>query len=230
MRIAIAAIAVVLATMTASLASAATLTLDEFDGPAGGQSIIIGLVDVGSKFSVKSTGLSAVGGSRTLQTEVEAVQPGGSEYSVEVNRGTTPGNYQLKDSVSVDIVGTIVYDADGALLDLDLSSFGGLTLFGVSSDVSTELRITLDTDGGGSSAASSLQAPGFLGNVSFLWGDFSPGANLANVDRITISVNPTRGGDVKIESFAAVPEPSSVAMLPAALVGLLLARGRRAGR
>jgi hypothetical protein len=203
--------------------------IDEFDEPAAGQTVTP-LVNpfVGSSSTSTATGLvDVLGGSRDLTLTAQAVFAGGSQANAEINLITSPGNFQLTNSIRVDSVVEIAWDANDAGLDTDFSAFTGLALQGVENDLSTSYTLTLATFGGGS--ASLTLAPGaeFSGNLDFSFASFIGSLNLADVDSIVLEVDGARGADVIIDRLVAVPEPTTAAALAVGLAGLAWMGRRR---
>ena len=66
----------------------------------------------------------------------------------------------------------------------------------------------------------------FEGNLTFPFAGFVGGANLANIDRISLGFESGRSGDVSIGSLITVPEPASAGLAVLSGLGLLLRRRR----
>lgn len=211
------------------------LTIDNFDDPAGGQSAAIFNGTPGATASSTALGLAALGGSRSINVEIEATILGGSSSSVEANAFTSPNNFQFTTSSKVDSKGWIVWDANGTGLNVDFAAGSAFVLSGLDDDLATTYAIKVETFGGGSSEAAVTTAGNDAGlDLVLPFGSFSAGANWLDIDRITLLVNPPRGGDVSIDSLTvqrAVPDPlaTGTALLAASAL-LILARGLRAVR
>jgi hypothetical protein len=108
-----------------------------------------------------------------------------------------------------------------------MSGFAGLRLAGVLNDFLTPFTLTLDTFGGGSSSTTNSI---LLGDLDLLFSSLVGTANLSDIDRISILIDPQRGGDVKIDEIVTVektivPLPSTLLLLGSGLFGLV--GGRR---
>jgi hypothetical protein len=214
--------------MAAAGAVQALPIIDEFDAPVGGQSLSLANPTAGDSVSDSKTGLAGVaGGSRDLTLTVQDVFAGGSQVTAEINLATSPGNFQLLNSIRVDSLVTIGWDADGAGLNLDLSAFTSLALEGVENDLSTTYKLIVATSGGGSSELTLPATAGFTGSLDFAFASFVGTANLADVDSIVLEIDGARGADVIIDRLVAVPEPTTAAALGLGLAGLAWMGGRR---
>ncbi len=204
--------------------------LDDFDSPLTGQVVSLTNPTAGSTASNVETGLAGVvGGSRALALTAQAVFAGGSQAQAEINLTTSPGNFQLTNSIRIDSLVTIGWDANGGGLNTDLSAFTGLALEGVENDLSTTYKITLTTSGGGSSSLTLTAGAGFAGNLDFSFGSFTGSVDLADVDALVLEIDGARGADVIIDRLVAVPEPGTALALGLGLTGLgWLGRRRQA--
>jgi hypothetical protein len=194
-------------------------TIDAFDSPVGGQSVTILNGIAGSTASSLATGLPTLGGSRKISIEVESILPGGNQTEAAINTFTTPSNYQLTQSTTVNGFGLIIYDANSAGLNADLSGFAGLRLAGVVNDFLTPFSLTLETFGTGSSSTTNSI---LSGDLDFLFSSLVGTANLTDIDRITIKIDPQMGGDVKIDNITTfVPIPATMLLFGSGLLGLV---------
>jgi hypothetical protein len=210
-----------------SPASALTI-LDDFDAPAGGQAVTLTNPAVNVPQTNSVSGLAGVvGGSRDLTLEAQAVFAGGSQAQAEINLATSPGNFQLANSIRIDSVVTITYDANGAGLDTDLTAEPILRLVGVENDLATTYTITLTTNGGGTSTLSIAQAAGFTGDIDFDLASFTGTADFADIDSIALEVDGVRAADVIIDQLVTIPEPGTAATLFLGLSGLAWLGRRR---
>jgi hypothetical protein len=198
------------------IAGAFTLTIDDFASPdPSGQSATLFNGLAGSAATSIAIQLPTLGDSREIAIEVESALFGGSTMGVEVNGFTTKGRYQLSLTSGVDGFGRIIYDANKAGLNVNLSNYGGIRLVGVVNDMLTPFTLTLETFGGGSSTATKSI---ILGDLDFLFSSLAGTANLMDIDRITLKIDPFRGGDVSIEAImtiakTAVPLPGVLLLL-----------------
>jgi hypothetical protein len=214
--------------VAASPRAEAALVLDDFNGPAGGQATMIQNGSVNDTATVTSLDPSVVGGVRQIVVVVESVLPGGSLVLAEANTPTTPGNFQLSNSVTLDSLATITYSESGAGLNLDLRGSTILQLEGVLNDLATSYVFTLETFGGGTTTCTRSTPAGFMGTVSCDFAEIFDGVMTNNVDLISINVDTPRGGDVLIDRFVLTPEPgAAVLLLLAAGPFASLARRRR---
>jgi|GEM_PF-6781653 len=218
-----------LAGLVASPAAAVTI-IDLFDEPPGGQSVTLTNPNAGdvSPNSVV-TGLAGVaGGSRGLQLTAQDVFAGGSQASAEVNLDTSPGNFQLTNSIRIDSLVRITWDGDGAGLNLDLSSLSDIVLQGVENDLSTTYKVVVSTDGGGSSELTLSPGAGFSGDLVFEFSSLVGSVDFADIDSIVLEIDGARGADVIIDAVVSTPEPTTAAALGLGLLGLGWLGRRRA--
>lgn len=202
--------------------------IDEFDEPVAGQTVPA-LVNpiVGQSSTGTESGLVGVlGGSRDLTLTAQAVFAGGSQASAEINLATSPGNFQLTNSIRIDSIVTIGYDNDGLGLKADLSAFTGLELEGVENDLSTTYTITLVT-ASGTASLTLAQSGAFAGDLEFSFASFVGPLDLSDVTSIVLAIDGARGADVIIDRLVAVPEPGTAAALGLGLAGLAWAGRRR---
>ncbi len=169
------------------------VTIDDFDSPAAGQDVSLINNGVGSR-STSIVGASVPGDIRELSLEIQGVT-GPYESKAAINIPATGETYQLTQSVSVDSIGYLIYDGNvfggPGTLNLDLSGFAGIRLAGVVNDFSTPFTLTLETTVGGSSTATSSI---LSGDLDFLFSSLVGTANLSDIDRITILIDPQKGG------------------------------------
>ncbi len=201
------------------------LTIDDFDSPAIGQDVILINNGVGSRATSIVSAL-VPGDIRELSLEIQGVF-GSYESKAAINTTATGETYQLTQSVSVDSIGYLIYDGNvfggPGTLNLDLSGFAGIRLAGVDNDFSTPFTLTLETSGGGSSTATSSI---LAGDLDILFSSLVGTATLSDIDRITILIDPQKGGDVKIEQIVTfertvVPAPATILLFGSGLIGLL---------
>ena len=179
------------------------LIIDDFDSPDGGQDVSLINNGVGSR-STSIVNATVPGSIREISIEIQAVT-GSYEAKAAINIPATGETYQLTQSSKVDSFGLIVYDGnvleDVGNLNLDLSGFAGIRLAGVENDFSTPFTLTLETSGGGSSNATSSI---LLGDLDFLFSSLVGTATLSDIDRISLLVDPQKGGDVAIDGIITI--------------------------
>jgi hypothetical protein len=152
---------------------------------------------------------------------------GGSQAQAEINLATSPGNFQLTNSIRIDSVVTITYDAEDAGLNLDLSGETSFMLGGVENDLATSYTITV-TQGANTSSLTLSPGEGFSGDLDFAFSSFGGTVNFAEaIDSIELEIDGVRAADVIIDSLTAVPEPGTAAALLLGLSGLAWLGRRR---
>jgi hypothetical protein len=219
-------------------ASAIPLILDEFDGPPGGQSVSLLCDPVGQNATDVASGTGAVGDTRRVGVHCPTFGPALPFLEVDVNGNGSSGTFLFVFSESGPFVAAnLFYDAQGAGLDLDLTSkFRFFTLEGVSVDQDTQVSILTEAAVPGNGccigSGTSVTVPaGFSGDLqfdrSYFQGDLTQVFSL-RVD-VLVSAAPI-GGRVQIARFVAnlapIPEPATALMLGAALAGLAFWRRR----
>jgi hypothetical protein len=212
----------------ASPAAVHALTIiDEFDEPVAGQSVTLTNPSVGASTTNTAAGLAGVtGGSRDLTLTAQDVFAGGSQAQAEINLATSPGNFQLTNSIRIDSVVAIGWDASDAGLGLDLSAETSFSLQGVENDLATSYTITIASSSG-SASLTIATAAGFTGNLDFAFSSFVGSLNPADIDSIELEIDGVRGTDVIIDRLVAVPEPGTAAALGIGLFGLAWMGRRR---
>ncbi len=199
-------------------APAQALLIDDFSTPAGGQAVAIINGSAGSA-AFSTVAATVLGGWRQIGVEIESTA-GSNSIKASVFASDTPSNYQLEESIRVDGLGTILYDANAAGLNVNLSGFAGIRLVAAENDLTTVYSLTLETFSGGTSSISQTIAPG-AGDIDFWFSSLVGTVNLADIDRIIFTINPERAGDVyleRIETF--VPAPATLILLGSGLLGL----------
>jgi PEP-CTERM motif len=206
----------------------AVTIIDSFDEPPTGQVVTLTNPAVGGTDTDTQIGLTGVaGGTRDLTLTAQAVFAGGSQAQAEINLATSPGNFQLTNSIRIDSVVQITWDANDAGLNLDLSGEASILLSGVENDLATSYTITLNTSGGGASSLTLMPGAGFSGDLDFAFSSFGGSVNFADIDSIVLEIDGVRGADVIIDSIVAVPEPGTAAALGVGLAGLAWLGRRR---
>lgn len=223
----------VLLTSMASLPAA--LVVDQFNSPNGGQGVTISNGAVGANESDLQTGLSSVlGGSRNLFLQVEAVYDLAHLSTANVNGVTSTDQFALANSPNVETLSRIIWDANSGGLNANLSLDNQFRLINVFNEIPIAYTMTMETFGGGTSSQTVNTGTNFTGDLAFAFSGFAGGANLADIDRISLSFVSGRSADVSIgsvvtasEATSAIPEPASAGL--AVLVGLgLMIRRRQA--
>jgi hypothetical protein len=195
--------------------------IDNFDEPPTGQVVTLTNPAVGGTGTDTQTGLSGVaGGTRDLTLTAQDVFAGGSQAQAEINLVTSPGNFQLTNSIRIDSVVEITWDANDAGLNLDLSGEASILLSGVENDLATSYTITLNSTGGAASSLTLMPGEGFSGDLDFAFSSFGGSVDLADIQSIVLEIDGVRGADVIIDSILAVPEPGTAAALALGLAGL----------
>jgi hypothetical protein len=88
----------------------------------------------------------------------------------------------------------------------------------VVNDFLTPFSLTLETFGVGSSSTTNSI---LMGDLDFFFSSLVGTANLTDIDRISIGIDPPRGGNVKIDDIVTfVPVPPSIVLLGSGLLGL----------
>jgi hypothetical protein len=205
-----------------SAVPAAELIIDDFASPAGGQSIALNNFPAGSSGFSFSPSATVLGGWRLVGVDIESVLSGSNSIKAAVNVADTPPNYQLEQSIRVNGFGTLKYDANGAGLNVNLTSFSGIRLVAAENDLLTVYTLKLESFAGGSSSLSQSISSG-AGDLDFSFASLVGTANLADIDRITLTINPDRAGDVYLERIVTIitPLPASLVLFGTGLLSLL---------
>jgi probable HAF family extracellular repeat protein len=208
-------------------AAATSVVLDEFDSPDGGHSVSLSNGDQLGYDAASPTG--AVGSVREIFVGTSEVLGEGSFIRVSVNSSATPGLLEISRSPGFRSGTTIQYEAAGAGLDFDLSTFTSFTLEGVTvaQDTVVVFRTEAPSAGGcciGSGTQITVPA-GFSGDVTVYRDGFFPG-DLAHVFRIEFQVQlEADGAQFQAERFVVnIPEPAIVLLLALGLTGIAASR------
>ena len=103
-------------------------------------------------------------------------------------------------------------------------------LFTAFNDLPTKYTIAFETFGvGGGTSTQSLNT-GILysGSLSFPFAGFVGTANLADVDKIVLTIEGGRSTDATLHALSVIPEPSSAGLALLGVVAVGLSRRRRA--
>jgi hypothetical protein len=205
----------------------AAVVIDQFLTPDSGHGVTIANGIVGTTQNLVQTGLDSVlGGSRGLFLQIQAIYDDANLATASVNGLTSADQFALANSPNVESSCTITWDANGAGLNTNLGMDDQFRLLNVYNEISIAYTITMQTFGGGISTHTVQTGTNFEGYLSFPFSGFTGDADLADIDRISLSFGSGRSADVSIGSVVAIPEPTSAGLLT--LAGLaLLARRRR---
>ena len=205
---------------------AAFTVVDHFENPAVGQATGITNGIVGSNQTSLQTGLTTLGGSRSIYLEDQNIYDAGNQATVSANGLTSPHLLSYANDANVDSFCRLTWDANSAGLNANLSTETGLQLTGLFNDLPTNFTISLVTFGGGTSTFLKNSPGLFTGDIAFPLSGFTGGANLADVDRIVLTIEGGRSVDVRLDGLVIVPEPASAGLALLGGVGLLLRRRR----
>jgi hypothetical protein len=219
----------------AGACQANAILIDHFNAPLGGQTVTLNGAVAGATANNTALGLAGVlGGSRYLEADVQTVFGGGNSTVASANNPATAlDNYNLATDVSVNSLGKVRWDANGAGLNANLPSGGSFELFDVSNDLPTSFTIQVSTFGGGTSSSTVLTGAGsFDVNLFFPTAGFVGGANWSDIDRITLIVDTPRSGDARINAVEfnipnVADTGSSMILLGAGFIGLATLRRQR---
>ena len=172
------------------------------------------------------TGLAVLGGSRELFLQLQAIYDPANFCSANVNGPTSTDEFSLANGPNVDSLSRIIWDANSSGLNSDLSLDYEFDLLNVHNDIPVAYTITMQTFGGGTSTQTINTGTNFSGNLTFAIGGFTAGANLADIDRISLTIEGGRSVDVSMDALVTVPEPASTGLAVLGGLGLLVRRRR----
>lgn len=205
----------------------AAVVVDQFNSPDGGQGVSISNGIVGTSQNDVRTGLTVLGGSREVFLQLEAIYDAANFCSANVNGVTSTDEFSLANGSNVDTVCKLTWDANSGGLNTNLSLDYAFSILNVHNDTPVAYTISMQTFGGGTSTQTVNTGLNYTGNLTFPFSGFAGGANLADIDSISLNIEGGRSVDVSMDALVTVPEPASAVL--AALGGLgLLVRRRRA--
>lgn len=215
------------ALLTSMAALPAAVVVDHFGSPFGGQGVSISNGIVGTSQDDVRTGLAGVlGGSREIFLQLQAIYDPANFSSANVNGPTSTDQFALANGPNVDSLLRLIWDANGGGLNTNLSSDYQFSLLQAFNDIPVAYTITMQTFGGGSSTQTVSAGANFNGNVVFPFSGFTGGANLADIDRISLAIEGARSVDVRFDALATVPEPATAGLVLLGGLGLLVRRRR----
>lgn len=204
----------VTATLTGTaVAGGSTLILDDFDADPNNDA----------------------GGPRTVSSIIvdnPFGQPSNFNIDPGFNFGGDAGSLVFNSGIGVRQQGSVVWNNDGAGLNLDAAALGliGFEIDFLLIDQAFDMQVVLGTDNGGTASYVVTVNPGDTGTFAFGLGDFNIGGGFdpADVDSIEILFN-VKGGTASLDFIATefravVPTPGALAILG---IGGIVAFGRR---
>ena len=184
-------------------AKAVVLAIDDFNDGAFFETLS---PTVGADFTDTQSGLSVLGGTRTVFSEVTSV---GAVNNSNVNVNTTFNQFNLNEGSGIDLETTITYDAGGSGLGgIDFSGRSGIE-FDTISSVGLEANITL-TDTNGNTSTSPVASSITGSTTLFKFSDFTSSGsfNLASIDKVdAVLDSPGAGVSSTIGNVNAPMEP-----------------------
>ena len=197
-------------------AQAATVILDDFTDVIGSyQFVMPGMMDDSTQ-----TGLNVLGGSRTLDINVESGTAG---------IGVLPGTGLVWDNGdAAKSSASVLWDSDGVGLDANFSKQLGLSIMVAELDLDAEIKFTL-TDSTGNE--SSLSRSGLNPNTteSFLFQDFTKDSNFnyKDIQSVLLSLSGPEAVDATFQSIKFIPGPPTISSVPEpnTMLGILAVGG-----
>lgn len=226
-------------TLAASLASAGTIIIDDFTRNVDQQ---VTRTAVGTS-TLLQTGIptaNTIGGSRFEDLTINS-----NQFNLSNTFGilTGPQVLQLSLSAGVDGSGTVVYDNNGAGLNLDVfGTLGGgstaLNTYFHANIVSSDLNLVFTATffDGIVSASYTAALPAGPGVITPAFATFTNSGSIdwSSIDKITINLNGPASQDTVISLLditnTPAPEPASMALFGSALVGLSILGRKRLAR
>lgn len=210
--------------LAAGLASAAPLTIDNFDLAQGPLASANGISDS----STVSNDGSFVGGpdsSRTIEVTGDGTPPPASQFTTAEVGG---GIFDYASAVEVSGSTTLTYESLGGL---DLSKYLGFTFEDLMADHPFDYSVSIFDSFGGSSVASGVfTLPASIStNVLLSFSSFVGDVDLASIDSLVFGLTSEgKALDFSMSQIsAAIPIPAAGFFLVTALAGLGLLRSRR---
>lgn len=210
-------------------ADAGTL-IDDFTAVEGGSSWPINLTNIGSQ-TVTESGLNTIGGSR--ETYIEAINIDIPDVGfVDVNISAGAGLFGYASSPESQGFVSLLYDADGAGLNVDFSSKESIQmdfeLFDFANSIPMPVTAILSDGVNSASRTVSLTSAGAQ-SAMFSLSDFDDIAmlDLTSIHSIKFELNPGVATDFQINQIMTVlPSPGAFALL--CVAGICGVRRRRA--
>jgi len=143
-----------------------------------------------------------------------------------VNGATSTDEFSLANGSNVDSLSRLIWDANSGGLNTDLSLDYEFAVLNVHNDIPVAYTITMQTFGGGTSTQSVNTGTNFTGNLIFPFGGFTAGADLSDIDRISLTIEGGRSVDVSMDALITVPEPASASLALLGGLGFLVRRRR----
>ena len=121
---------------------------------------------------------------------------------------------------------TLVWDANSIGLNTNLSLDYAFNMLNVHNDIPVAYTISMQTFGGGISIQTVSTGTNYIGDLTFPFGGFSSGADLTDIDRISLTIDGGRSVDVSMDALITVPETGSAVLAVLGCMGLLVRRRR----
>ena len=204
----------------------AAVVVDHFNSPVGGQGVSISNGIVGTYQDDVRTGLTVLGGSREIIFQLQSIFDAANYCSVNVNGGTSSDELSLANGSNVESQCTLVWDANSIGLNTNLSLDYAFNMLNVHNDIPVAYTISMQTFGGGISIQTVSTGTNYIGDLTFPFGGFSSGADLTDIDRISLTIDGGRSVDVSMDALITVPETGSAVLAVLGCMGLLVRRRR----
>ena len=204
----------------------AAVVVDHFSSPIGGQGVSISNGGVGTNQNDVQTGLAVLGGSREIHLQLQVIYDTANYCSANINGVTSTDEFSLANGSNVESLCKMVWDANSIGLNTNLSLDYAFNLLNVHNDIPVAYTIVMQSFGGGTSTQIVNTGTNYFGNIAFPFSGFSVGADLTDIDSISLTIDGGRSVDVSMDALVTIPEPGSAIL--AALSGMaLLVRRRR---